>query len=122
MTFSHYNKYLQKFAKENKRQLTKAEACLWKFVLSKKKMQGYRFRRQRPIDEYIVDFCCLPLKLIIEVDGYSHQLSEVGENDKVRQARLEKLGFSVLRFNGSDVLRNINLVQEQIWNWVEENK
>lgn len=102
--------------------MTKAQACLWKFVLSKRKMHGYRFRKQRPIENFIVDFCCLPLKLIIEVDGYSHELAEVVERDKKRQARLEELGFSVLRFKDRDVLRNIDLVKEQIWNWVEEHK
>ncbi|WP_052301086.1 endonuclease domain-containing protein [Owenweeksia hongkongensis] len=52
---------------KNQSAVTKAEAYLWKYALSKKQILGYTFRRQRPIENYIVDFDCLPLKLIIEV-------------------------------------------------------
>ena len=84
-----YNKHLKTFAHKNRYEMTKAEACLWKFVLSGKKL-GYTFNRQRPILNYIVDFMCKELKLIIEVDGYSHLLEDVIENDIVRQQKLEK--------------------------------
>lgn len=56
--FSHnqYNKRLRVYAHENRNAMTKAEACLWKYALSKRQMLGSGFRRQRPIDSYIVDF------------------------------------------------------------------
>lgn len=73
-------------------------------------MAGHPFRRQRPIDRYIVDFVCLPLKLVIEVDGITHTYPEVIENDKIRQKRLESLGFEVLRFTDDEVLTSINSV------------
>jgi len=105
--------------------MTKAEACLWKYGLSKKQMLGYTFKRQRPIDRYIVDFVCLSLKLIIEVDGYSHQIPEIDAQDQVRQKRLEQLGYTVVRFEDHAVLSHINVVRENIERWIkklEENQ
>lgn len=111
---SHYNKHLRKFAKDNRNSMTKAEGCLWKYALSKKQMLGYQFRRQRPISNYIVDFVCLPLKLIIEVGGYSHQIQENEIKDIERQKNLEELGFKILRFKDSEVLKGMNEVKRVI--------
>ena len=94
--------------------MTKAEACLWKYVLSKRRVRGYQFRRQRPIDQYIADFACLPLKLIIEVDGITHTYEEVAPNDVIRQKRLESLGFKVIRFTDDEVLTAIQQVYDRI--------
>lgn len=58
-----YNKSLQPFASENRKQMTKAEACLWKYALRAKQM-GYTFNRQRPVLNYVADFMCKELKLI----------------------------------------------------------
>ena len=71
-----YNKILQPFASENRKQMTKAEACLWKYALRAKQM-GYTFNRQRPVLNYVADFMCKELKLIIEVDVYTHLIKEV---------------------------------------------
>ena len=87
--------------------MTKAEVCLWKYVLKGKKT-GQVFRRQRPIDVYIVDFVCLTLKLIIEVDGESHNHQKIAENDMQRQRKLESLGFVFLRFQDEEVLKEID--------------
>lgn len=64
-----YNKNLQPFANRQRNEMTKAEACLWKYVLRASKLKGYGFRRQRPVLHYIADFMCKPLMLIIEVDA-----------------------------------------------------
>jgi very-short-patch-repair endonuclease len=103
--------------------LTKAEACLWKFVLSSKKT-GYTFNRQRPVLNFIADFMCKELKLIIEIDGYSHFLDEVITKDNKKQKALEELGFAVIRFTDSEVLNQIERVRIAIMNCVEqiENK
>ena len=114
MNRNHYNKFLQAFAKENKQSMTKAEASLWKYALSKRQMLGYAFRRQRPIAKYIVDFICLKLRLVIEVDGYSHQLQENEIKDLRRQKKLEDLGFVVIRFKDEEVLNHMNQVREAI--------
>ena len=100
--------------------MTKAEACLWKYVLKGRVLKGYQFRRQRPIDQYIVDFVCLPLKLIIEVDGITHTYAEVAKNDEIRQAKLESLGFKVIRFEDDEVLTQINRVRESILEVLEQ--
>lgn len=108
-----YNKNLQPFANKNRKQMTKAEACLWKYALRAKQM-GYTFNRQRPVLNYIADFMSKELKLIIEVDGYSHLLEDVIENDIIRQQRLENAGFKVIRFKGEEVLKDIKRVREII--------
>lgn len=83
-TNNYYNNNLQKFANENRKQFTKGEACLWKYALKAKQM-GFTFNRQRPVLNYIADFMCKELKLIIEVDGYTHLLEDVIKNDIIRQ-------------------------------------
>lgn len=116
-----YNKNLQPFANKNRKQMTKAEACLWKYVLRAKQM-GYTFNRQRPVLNYIADFMCKELKLIIEVDGYTHLLDEVIENDILRQQRLENAGFKIIRFKDEEVLKEINSVSKIIQVTIEELK
>lgn len=116
----HYNPKLQQYANENREAMTKAEACMWKYALSKKQMLEYQFRRQRPKENYIVDFVCLPLKLIIEVDGYSHQIPKNEAKDRVRQERLIALGYTVVRYKDEAVLRHINTVRENIEGWVRK--
>ena len=74
--------------------------------------------RQKPIDEYIVDFYCSKLRLVIEIDGESH--SQRSEEDRIKQQRLESLGFSVLRFYDLDVKRNIDGVLKVIDQRIEE--
>jgi len=64
-----YNKKLQPFANKLRKEMTKTEACLWKYALRASQMKGYQFRRQRPVLRYIADFLCKELKLVIEVDG-----------------------------------------------------
>jgi very-short-patch-repair endonuclease len=115
-----YNKSLKSFATQKRYEMTKAEACLWKYALSSKKMLGYTFNRQRPVLRFIADFMCKELDLIIEVDGYSHQLEEVYEKDLERQNKLEEAGFTVLRFKDADVLKNIKHVRTVISNTMEE--
>ena len=117
-----YNKNLQSFAHQNRTEMTKAEACLWKYAWSGRKMHGYQFRRQRPVLNYIADFMCKELMLIIEVDGLTHQWEDVAENDKIREEALVGIGFSVLRFNDNDVLGHINNVVEHIEDYIRNFK
>ena len=99
--------------------MTKAESCLWKFVL-RAKQTGIVFNRQRPGLNYIADFMYKELKLIIEVDGYTHLLEEVIINDRVRQANLEKAGFKILRFKDDEVLKEIDIVRNKIFKTIME--
>ena len=82
-------------------------------------MMGYDFDRQKPIDNYIIDFFCDELKLAIEIDGDSH-LDKI-EEDKVRQKKIEQFGIRLLRFSDLEVKKNIQNVLYNIGKWIEEN-
>ena len=116
----HYNKNLQPYANRLRKEMTKAEACLWKYVLGARKMKGFQFRRQRPVLNYIADFMCKELMLVIEVDGITHHFEEVIKNDERRQKALETAGFTVIRFTDDEVLNNINAVYNYLEDWIEK--
>jgi len=101
--------------------MTKAEACLWKYVL-KGKQTDFAFNRQRPVLNYIADFMCKELKLIIEVDGYSHLLEDIIINDQIRQTTLEAAGFKLIRFKDEEILKEIGLVKNKILVTIKELK
>ena len=101
--------------------MTLGEILLWQ-ELSGKKVMGYDFDRQRPIDSYIVDFYCKELQLAIENDGESHGYYDVIENDKKRQRRLETLGVNFLRFDDDDVKTDIGNVVEDIELWIKQHR
>jgi len=116
----HYNPQLKKYAQKLRNDGTKAEACLWKYALRAGKLKGFKFRRQRPVLNYIADFMCPELMLIIEVDGMSHWDEEVVKRDSIRQKKLEEIGFTVIRFNDEDVLSDIENVERVLVGYVEE--
>ena len=116
----NYNKNLQPNANRLRKEMTKAEACLWKYILSAKQLRGYQFRRQRPILKYVADFVCLELMLIIEVDGLSHHWEETMIKDRRKQSDLEAAGFTILRFTDEEVLNNIKIVHEELQNWIDD--
>ena len=84
-------------------------------------MCGYDFDRQRPIDDYIVDFYCKKLMLAIEVDGSSHDNERAQTNDYLRQARLESLGIKFLRFREEQVCHHTQTVLRTIQIWIIQN-
>lgn len=120
-TYHHYNKRLRPFASHNRKESTKAEIRLWCELLRNKQMFGHSFLRQRPVDNYIADFFCKKLKLIIECDGYSHHLDEVAERDEQRTKRLTELGYHVMRFSDDEVMLDIENVRRTIEGWIEMN-
>lgn len=109
-----YNKHLTPYANKLRKDMTKAEACLWKYVLRAGGVQGFTFRRQRPVLKYIADFMCKELMLIIEVDGITHSFEQVAQHDEVRQNELEQVGFRVIRFTDEEVLSSIECVRSEI--------
>lgn len=113
----HYNKKLKPFARELRNNSTKAEICLWSELLRAKKLLGYPFLRQRPIDKYIADFLCKDLKLIIEVDGSSHNMKH--DYDEQRDKTLKELGYTTLRFTNEEVLYDIENVKLALENWIK---
>jgi very-short-patch-repair endonuclease len=98
------------FARAMRNDPTGAEAAMWE-MLRGKRLEGLRFRRQHPIDGYIVDFICLDEKLIVEVDGGQHSTSAT---DAFRDNRLSELGYRVIRFWNNDVLKDGDAVARQI--------
>ena len=118
----HYNKHLQPYANKLRKEMTKAEACLWKYVLRARQLNGYAFRRQRPVLNYIADFMCIEPRLIIEVDGITHYWEGALEKDPARQKALEAIGFTVLRFDDGEVLNNISNVHAYLVEWIEKNQ
>ena len=83
-------------------------------------MLGYSFLRQRPIDNYIADFFCKELKLIIETDGISHHNEEAFINDQKRTKRLSDLGYNLIRFDDNEVMNDIENVRLSIEGKINE--
>ena len=115
----YYDKNLKQLARKLRNESTKSEIKLWNY-LRNKQMRNYQFTRQKPIDKYIVDFFCNKLKLAIELDGYSHQFEEVFENDMEKEARLNKIGITVLRFDDEEVMSDIDNVLRSIESYIED--
>ena len=118
----NYNKNLQPFANKLRKEMTKAEACLWKYILKAGQLKGYQFRRQRSILKYIADFVCLELMLIIEVDGITHEWEETIVKDKKKQEDLETEGYTVLRFKDEEVLNDLNAVHALLEEWIQKKE
>ncbi len=120
--FWTYNKTLRPFANDLRKRMTKSEACLWKYVLGASNMKGCAFRRQRPIMNYIADFMCKELMLVIEIDGYSHWNDEAKKNDEQIEKVLQLAGFTVLHFTDEEVLNNLTEVKEKIMQWIKKKE
>ncbi|WP_073171321.1 valine--tRNA ligase [Tangfeifania diversioriginum] len=103
---------LKKNAREMRRFSTEAESVLWEILRAKK--LGEKFRRQHIINDIIVDFVCLPKKLVIEVDGGYHVDPEIQKLDTLKTGILNELGYKVIRFKNDEVLANIDSVLEAI--------
>ena len=99
-------------ARELRKNATDAERKLW-WKLRYHQLDGYRFRRQVPIGQYIVDFACLSHRLLVELDGSQH--GERIAYDQARTRRLESRGSRVVRFWNGDVVRDIDSVLETIY-------
>ncbi len=104
-----YNPELKDYARKMRNNSTKGEIKFWCELL-RKRQSGYQFYRQKVIGHYIVDFYCAKLKLIIEIDGTSHEDKE--EYDKKRDRVLNSLGLKVLHYNDLMVLNNFHLVEK----------
>jgi len=107
-------------AKELRQSNNLPEDILWEF-LRNKQLEDLKFRRQHPIDKYVVDFVCLDKKVIVEIDGKVHEVfDDVKEKDNIRQKNLERLGYRVIRFNAKDVVEDTFRVLDEIVEFVNE--
>ena len=116
MSIVFNNKAYTARRKALRRSLSKAEAVIW-LHLSRKQMNGFKFRRQYSVNQYVIDFYCPELKLAIEIDGDSHYgyLSEKYDNE--RQKYIESFGIHFMRFTNDDVCNNIDGVLQMIYEW-----
>ena len=115
-----YNLNLKEKAKTNRQTPTAPEKKMWAEVLQNRKMKGFKFLRQKPLDNYIVDFYCSELKLVIEIDGASH--GEQEGYDKKRTKKLNDLGIMVVRYWNNDVMENIEGVFDDLERRVQKRK
>jgi len=102
-----YNPELTGRAKELRNNLTHAEELIWDKFLKKHK---YRFRSQKQIDNYIVDFYCAKLKLVIEIDGEIHDSIDRIEYDNERTKIIESYGIKLIRFSNEDIYERFDYV------------
>ncbi len=109
---------LTKFARAMRQQPTDAERKLW-WILRCKGLAGYRFRRQRPVAAYILDFYCPSRRLAVELDGGQHGDDRQVDYDQVRTTQLRELGVRVLRFDDREVLKNPDAVCQEIYRQLE---
>jgi very-short-patch-repair endonuclease len=102
---------LTNYAKRLRKNSTRAEAILWN-KLKARQMEGIKFRRQQPIDNFIVDFVSFEKRIVIELDGGQHKLDK--NKDSERDRMLTESGFKVLRFWNNEIFENLNGVLEVI--------
>jgi very-short-patch-repair endonuclease len=115
---NNYNKNLKEYARKLRNNSTLAEVILWNKLLKRKQLRGYSFLRQRPIDNYIVDFFSKELKLVIEIDGEIHKYQK--RKDKIREEKIKNLGYSVIRFQNEDILHEFINVIRTLKSFVDE--
>jgi len=104
---------LYQYGRELRQESTEAEKLLWE-ELRNRKLKGLKFRRQHPIDTFVLDFYCHERKLAIELDGSIHDGKLNKEYDEARTAMLGGLGIYTLRFRNDEVINNIESVLRKI--------
>ena len=115
-----YNKALTQKARKNRKNPTPAERKLWHEVLQGKRLDNLKFTRQKPLDEYIVDFYCAELMLAIEIDGDTHARQK--QYDKERTKNLNKFGIKVIRYTNAEVLSNLDGVYQDLYKRISAKK
>lgn len=102
-----------KLAKELRKNETETEKILWT-KLNKNQMMGLQFRRQHPINMFVADFYCAKIKLVIEIDGSIHEISEYQEHDLGRSEILNDFGITVIRFSNEQIIEDIESALKKI--------
>jgi len=110
---------LLKNARDLRKEMTKAEELLWSY-LRDRKLAGFKFRRQQPMEGFILDFYCDVAKLGIELDGSIHSLKEVKDYDEQRTQFLNQFGIEIIRFSNEDVTNKTDEVLKNIRQNIEE--
>ena len=101
-------------ARRLRKEMTEAEKRLW-YRIRKRQLSEHQFRKQVELKSYVVDFCCLKERLVIELDGGHHGETENVERDRERQSWLELEGYRVIRFWNSELASDLDAVLERIY-------
>jgi len=118
--YAVYTPVQYELAKQMRKKHTEAEGVLWELLRDSK--LGVKFRRQHPIDKYIVDFICLQESLIVEADGGYHTTEEQKFYDKERTRVLNEIGFEVIRFTNEEITEHLYKIKEKIKTRIEQKK
>jgi very-short-patch-repair endonuclease len=117
MPFLPYNPARKQFSRQLRNNSTLGEVMLWRQIKSRS-LSGYPFNRQKPLNNFIVDFYCSPLRLVIEIDGEHHNDESVKNRDEKRQKILESMGLNFLRFSEKqvrcDLQKTVHTIQRYI--------
>jgi very-short-patch-repair endonuclease len=111
MKYIDYTENTRKYTSDNRNKPTKAELLVWNMILRKDRL-GYRFLRQKPIGQYIIDFYCSKLMLAIEIDGSTHDLKENYDFD--RDIKLKQKGIKILHYEDEIVKHKLEYVFDDI--------
>jgi very-short-patch-repair endonuclease len=117
----HANPSTYEIARVLRKQQTEAEELLWQ-LLRNRKVCNLKFRRQHPFENFVLDFYCHEVKLVIEADGNIHNEKDVIEYDNARTARLNEEGITVLRFTNDEIKMNADFAINKIKSWINENE
>lgn len=112
---------LKQRSRDLRQEGTLGEVLLWG-QLRRKQIRGYQFNRQKPLANFIVDFYCRKLNLVIEIDGSSHMHEATMAHGLARENKLHNLGLSILRFSENEVRNQIDDVLEKIDAWIEQSE
>ncbi len=112
---------LLRFARELRQSQTDAESLVWSLVRDRR-LADCKFRRQHPVEPYVLDFYCHDKRLAIELDDGQHNTEQKRKTDETRTRFLSAQGIQVIRFWNDDVLQDTEAVLEAIWNGLHENR
>ena len=115
----YYNPALKELARELRNNMTFAEKATWR-MLNGKQFKGYDFHRQKPIGEFIADFYCYDLRLVIEIDGITHLDKDVIRKDRIKSQYFTSIGLNILRFSDDLVLGNWMMVEKELIKYIKE--
>ena len=115
----YYNPALKELARELRNNMTFAEKATWR-MLNGKQFKGYDFHRQKPIGEFIADFYCYNLRLVIEIDGITHLDKDVIKKDRIKSQYFNSIGLNILRFTDDLVLGNWMMVEKELIKYIKE--
>jgi very-short-patch-repair endonuclease len=118
--FFPHTKNSKQYSRENRRSWNPYEICFWKHLLNNKSVMKYKWTRQKPIENYILDFYCAKLRLGIEIDGRSHDENKL--YDEMRTALLSEYNIMIIRYQNNDVRFNLDYVYENLMERIKERE